>query len=117
MKPIRIRSSLLPKWQQQIGLVHRLSLAESQCLVSQRALQKRCYATPLAATEVPNDGRERVVILGSGWAGLSPSSPPVTRPLIHSNHRLRPLAPPLPQKVPHNSHLPTVLLRLHASPQ
>ncbi|EXJ81184.1 hypothetical protein A1O3_07474 [Capronia epimyces CBS 606.96] len=68
---------LTPIWQRQLGTVCRTCRIKRlrPRLVSVGAVQKRRYFTPVTSSEDDSkegdgDGREKVVILGSGWAGF-----------------------------------------------
>ncbi|EXJ78712.1 NADH dehydrogenase [Capronia coronata CBS 617.96] len=61
----------MPKWHRQLGVVCRTCRIERQKLVPLSVLQRRSYATPVSTSGgSKDDGREKVVILGSGWAGF-----------------------------------------------
>ncbi|KAI1610661.1 NADH dehydrogenase [Exophiala viscosa] len=65
MRPINLRLFGLPKWQRHFEIVLGTTKHEVR-----RHNQRRWYATPVTVTDEPkHDGREKVVILGSGWAG------------------------------------------------
>lgn len=120
--------------------VIRAACTSYSCLTSRRAF-RTSHRPRYAEVARPHDGRERVVVLGSGWAGtfldqvlpsllhlrqaLVPSQSANTKQHTPSTqntntsyqpHRLCLRPQPRPQEVPHYRHFPTVLLRLHASP-
>lgn len=68
---------MLPRWQRQLEVTfHRSAKRQRNSVTSLRlGLQRRWFATPTdiaqeQATKDHNDPREKVVILGSGWAGV-----------------------------------------------
>ncbi|KIW79093.1 hypothetical protein Z517_08933 [Fonsecaea pedrosoi CBS 271.37] len=76
MKPVTLRYSILRKWQRHLrgaaSSLHKAELRTDQ--ISGRYWQRRSFATPVEVTKDANkedssDPREKVVILGSGWAG------------------------------------------------
>ncbi|OCT45889.1 pyridine nucleotide-disulfide oxidoreductase family protein [Cladophialophora carrionii] len=75
MKPLTLRASLLPRWQRQLeSTIHQATRARTPGPLRHRYdVQKRWLATSTDiaqdANRDPNDRREKVVILGSGWAG------------------------------------------------
>ncbi|KIW73995.1 hypothetical protein PV04_02067 [Phialophora macrospora] len=75
MNPLAFRASLLPRWQRQLESTIRLATRpqRTNLLRPRYVVQKRWLATPAdidpGANLDPNDPREKVVILGSGWAG------------------------------------------------
>jgi hypothetical protein len=75
MNPLAVRASLLSTGQRQLeSPIHRSMRARRTNLLRPRSVvQKRWLATPadiaLDANRNPDDSREKVVILGSGWAG------------------------------------------------
>ncbi|KIX01961.1 uncharacterized protein Z518_07900 [Rhinocladiella mackenziei CBS 650.93] len=65
-----LRASLLPKWQRSLGTVYRSTKSLQHGLVPLTSSPTRQYATLMADGQgLRDDKREKVVILGSGWAG------------------------------------------------
>ena len=73
---------------------------------------RRTFAT---SVDAPANGRERVVILGSGWAGESDTDAeyPNAQPLISG--RLRPFKEARYTEICPSRRVSQVLLRLHSS--
>ena len=69
----------------------------------------------LQALDAAKGDRERVVILGSGWAGWSFFDDSDQGHSIDRTHRLHSLSEPLSKEVPNPGCITTLLLRFHST--
>ena len=85
-------------------------------LGSSTARQQRTFVTAdLSALDASKGDRERVIILGSGWAGRIRTLS--TSYLLTQLARVPPVSKAIGEEIPDSGHIASITFRLHTSPQ